>query len=406
MVPYIRTMFLSAGKSVTRAFIDEQLETLEIDRAFAAYDGSELVGTIGTRSLQVTIPGGAKLPFAAIGQGGVLPSHTRRGAMRTLMLQSLEAAKERGEALAGWTTSEWPLYERYGGGVATFSSSFRIRNVRSVSLRRKGLIDHRVILGTSELALTVLPELHLRASDRNGGVPRNNSYWKILISRLERGEFLDVLESRAGQPAPLYCVAYNGHDTVVGCGIVRIHQLSEGGLYRSTLEVLSFVAVNDNAKQALWTFLLGMDLVEDLLVPHGPPDALLRWMLEDGRRLETLATQDHVWLRIIDPLIVLRSRWFPLLERPLIISVHDPLQTSCIRSISIESNGQQVAVEHTSANADAAIELSALSSLVLGGVSISHMISTGRLRVESEGVALRLATAFAVPEFPFTDNSF
>ena len=67
----------------------------------------------------LTVPGG-ELPTAGVTVVGVLPTHRRRGVLRSLMRAQLDDAHERGEPLAALWASEESIYGRFGYGLASF----------------------------------------------------------------------------------------------------------------------------------------------------------------------------------------------------------------------------------------------------------------------------------------------
>ena len=95
---------------------DRQLVTsrLEFDRSLAAFDGATPVGTAAAYSFQLTVPGLQALPAAGITWVAVLPSHRRRGVLRSLMRRQLADVRDRGEPLAVLWASESVIYSRYG----------------------------------------------------------------------------------------------------------------------------------------------------------------------------------------------------------------------------------------------------------------------------------------------------
>src|SRR5262249_5149016 len=62
---------------------------LEPGRAHAAWAGGNVVGGSGAFSLDLTVPGG-RVPTAGITVVGVLPTHRRRGVLRSLMREQLD----------------------------------------------------------------------------------------------------------------------------------------------------------------------------------------------------------------------------------------------------------------------------------------------------------------------------
>ncbi len=197
---YIRTMFWATGLNPTDAFIEEQVNSFELPRAFGVFEDGRCVGTVGTRTLSMMLTNSTAASMAAIGQGGVLPTHTRRGIMVMLMEASLKNAMEMNEDIAGWTTSEWSIYERYRPGLATYSASYRIDGI-SRNLLRPDLIPGNTVEMTDPFELMPqLADIHKRSSSKTGNVPREQKYWDRLVSRLLRGQSQNLLDPRSDLP--------------------------------------------------------------------------------------------------------------------------------------------------------------------------------------------------------------
>ena len=105
------------------------LSLFELDRTLAAFDpdlGSP-VGITTIFSFQLTVPG-ATLPAAGVSWVGVLPTHRRRGVLRSLMRRQLADIGTSGrEPLAILWASEAPIYGRYGYGPASSILAFQAR---------------------------------------------------------------------------------------------------------------------------------------------------------------------------------------------------------------------------------------------------------------------------------------
>jgi len=98
----------------------------EPDRTLAAFDGSLMVGTAGAYSFQFSVPG-AVVPAAGVTLVSVLPTHRRRGVVRSMMVRQLSDIAKGGEPLAGLWASESMLYGRYGYGKASWHATFTVR---------------------------------------------------------------------------------------------------------------------------------------------------------------------------------------------------------------------------------------------------------------------------------------
>ena len=68
---------------------------LSLARTFGAFLDGELVGTATSFAADLALPGGARVPTAAVTRVGVLPTHTRRGIVSALMAVQLEDLRAR-----------------------------------------------------------------------------------------------------------------------------------------------------------------------------------------------------------------------------------------------------------------------------------------------------------------------
>src|SRR5438874_5889102 len=58
---------------------------IELERMHAAFEGDRAIGGAGAFSYDLSVPGGASIAAAGITGVGVLPTHRRRGVLRSLM---------------------------------------------------------------------------------------------------------------------------------------------------------------------------------------------------------------------------------------------------------------------------------------------------------------------------------
>ena len=95
----------------------EEVKTLwDLERTWAAYDGERIRGTFRSWATELTVPGGARLPAAAVSAVTVMPSHRRQGILRRMVAAEHGAARERGEAFGLLYAAEYPIYRRFGYG--------------------------------------------------------------------------------------------------------------------------------------------------------------------------------------------------------------------------------------------------------------------------------------------------
>lgn len=170
----------------------------EHDRTLAAFDGSLMVGTAGAYRFQFSVPG-AVVPVADVTLVSVLPTHRRRGILRSMMRRRLSDIAERGESLAALWASESMLYRRYGYGKASWHATFTVRHGEGTLLpgapRDPSLTLRLVEPGEARPDLEKVFETALRS--RPGLFARNEDWWDARL--------YDPESDRGGR-TPLHCL--------------------------------------------------------------------------------------------------------------------------------------------------------------------------------------------------------
>src|SRR5680860_586424 len=160
--------------------------SLELDRTRAAYGGKRQVGSSAAYSLQVSVRGGSAA-MAGISWVGVAPGHRRRGVLRAMMTALMDQAREREEPLAGLYASEWPIYGRFGFGMAVPQATIR---VSLASARRGGTRDAEAaeaadeavaVVDAAEAAPLLAPVYEAVAAQRSGITSRSEDWWRIVL---------------------------------------------------------------------------------------------------------------------------------------------------------------------------------------------------------------------------------
>src|SRR5439155_24330957 len=100
-------------------------------RVLGAFD-TDLIGTARFIDEELTVPGGKRLPLAAVTGVGVRSDRTRRGVLTDLMRTQLEDLAARGVPLAALHASEGAIYGRFGYGVATVAQSYTVDRRKAV----------------------------------------------------------------------------------------------------------------------------------------------------------------------------------------------------------------------------------------------------------------------------------
>ena len=341
------------------------------------------VATFGTLRKTLNIGFGRMLEAQMVTAVTVRTSHRRRGLLRRMMTGDLQAAKDDGIAVAALTASEGSIYGRFGYGVASLERTVKVDTTARFNL-------HHQATGTVEVAdpkvlLDVAPKVFDRVHRHTPGSLGRQEWYRLLASgTLGR----DGKEDPAIKAA-LHYGADGGVDGYVS------YKFAGWDTTPATVEVVDLVAATDHAYLELWQYLAAIDLVERVSWNEAPVDDPLAWALVDPRCIDASDSRDMLWLRILDVPQALAARHYPADGR-LVLEVADPLGLTA-GTFALNVQGGQGAVELVSAgNADLRLDVSALSSIYLGGISPVTLKAAGAVCEATSGAAFKAQQMFAV----------
>ena len=372
--------------------LEHERKFIELDRTLAAFEGDRVVGTAGSFSFELTVPGPRQLRAAGVTAVGVLPTHRRRGILTRLMARQLDDVAARGEPLAILTASDARIYGRFGYGAASFFRRIEIPSRRAV-FARPPAAPGRVLLVEGAEAAKILPEVHERARLATvGAVNRSAAWWVELLRDPEhhqggKGKRFDAIHERAPGEADGY-LTYRIEDRW------RDHE----GRYQ--LHVDELVAADDEVRAALWRYALEVDLVETVR-GYLPMDDPLAWRLTDARQVRTTLTGEHLWVRLLDVPAALGGRTYGAAGR-LVLGVTDPFRPAAggAFALAVDGPGQAGEVARSDQAPDLELGAGELGSLYLGGVSWRVLARAGRVTERTPGrleLADRMFTTYPAP---------
>ncbi len=370
----------SSGVEQHRALMGKQ-------QAWAAFDGTTIVGTAGTFDLTISLPGGTAIPMAGLTFVTVRPTHRRRGILRELMRLHLDDARARGYAISGLWASEAPIYSRFGYGLASYCDVYEIANARA--LRVTAAETDTLETVDEARAREALPDVYARAiATRPGALRRTDVWWR------ER-RFLETPWARAGASKRRHVLARRG-DQIVGYLVYRQRGKFTDGIADGRLEINELLAVDTRAEASLWKLALGADLFPAVTWWNAPADGPLPWLVDDMRRIKSRRS-DGIWLRIGDIPAALTARRYTS-DGSLRISVG-------VATYELAVSGGTAQCTPTSKSADVTLAPTTLSSLYLGMTSASQLARADLVR----GDAAAITTAdrlFASPVAPWCPEVF
>lgn len=369
---------------------------VETDRCLLALtaDGRP-VGTAAAHSFELTLPGETIVPAPGVTAVGVLPSHRRQGVLSAMMRHQLGEFRARGEFLSVLLASEAPIYGRFGYGPATYTQRLTVRRHRAALalLRARGTADAAAsgpVDGSDDGSVEVLRraecgEILEEVYDRYrraqpGALSRPHRWWAL----------------RAGQPpispAPRYVAVHRDTDGVPDGYASYVVGESE------TLTVDETIAADDAVFTALARFVLGHDLVSQVVFHHVPPQHPLRWQLEDFRAGEVSGDMDWLYVRLLDVPRALTARGW-CADGELVLDVEDPFLGEHGRYLLSVRGGKADCVP-TDREPDLSLDVRDLGSVYLGGTAPSTLVRAGHIRAHRPDAAGRADALFRAERPP------
>ncbi|UDY37111.1 GNAT family N-acetyltransferase [Dermatobacter hominis] len=395
---------LAFGLSNSRAYVEAKRHIMETDRfVLAVVDGVD-AGASGNFPFQLTLPGGAHVRVAGVGDVGVLTSHRRRGILRSMVDWLLEDAAARGEVASLLTASQATIYGRFGYGMAVPMRTVEIpvtaARLRDDAPRVDGtLLLHDVAVDRDEL-LDLLPAIHDRCA-ASGTLSRSDEWWGVVLG--------DAETYVGGHPSQRALVHHAVDGTPDGYALYRHDERWGVHGSDSALEVREVVGMTPAVELALWTALLEVDLVTTVRAPL-PAHHLLDDVLVDQRALRCTSLRDHIWLRPIDVAALLGARTYAA-DGVLTLSIDDAVRPGSGGTFRLQVDGGSASCERVSpaplgpSGADLSMSVADLGARVLGAGSFRAVARAGRIQGDADALAQADAMFDADPP-PWTDTKF
>ncbi len=368
---------------------------LDLERQFWALDGDLPVGTAGTYTLRLTVPGG-ELPTAGVTMVGVHPSHRRRGIMTDLMRRQLDDAHERGEPLAALWASEAPIYGRFGYGIATLATRIDADRDRIV-FRRPDEPAGRTRLVDLEAAAEILPPIYDRVRRESAGtIDRSELWWKNL-------KLADPEHWRHGA-GPLFCAVLEVDGEPEGYALYRVRGSWEEGMPGGKLEVREALGTTPLAMREIWRFLFGIDLVQRVRSWLLTPDHPLFLSVTEPRRLR-IGIGDGLWLRLVDVEAALTARSYSA-DGSVVLDVHDSFcnWNEGVWGLTVSSGSAHV--DRDGGEPELRLDVGDLASVYLGGFSFEGLRRAGRVDELADGAVERADLLFRTAVTPWCAEIF
>lgn len=394
---YLRSIWTAFSEHPTQGDLDSVWETEELDRTLAVFDRGQIVGSTRAYSYELTLPGLTFANAAGVTSVGVLPTHRRRGVLRSMMRRQLTDVRDRGEPLAILGASESLIYGRFGYGMATRAAGYEIETAH-VGWLREPAWTGRVRLVDKDEATKLVPELFDQARrHRPGEIDRSPGWWAEY--------FRDSEHDRRGAGPWFFVVYESGAGGLEGYAAYRVKDEWIDGFSQKVLRISDGASLSAEAQVALWDYCLHVDLIKRVRTDLRPLDEPLVWMLDDPRRLRAVHVRDDLWVRLVDLPAALAARRYPS-EGALVLSVSDSFFPENDGSYLIEGGPEGAECKRTDGSPDLSLSVADLGAAYLGGVRFATLARAGRAEELTPGSLARADAMFTCEPQPWCATHF
>lgn len=384
--------FASAPPSPAALEIDKRL--LERDRTIGVFDGPQIVGGASIFSFEMTVPGG-RVPMAGVTWVSVMPTHRRRGILSSMMRHQLHDLHETGgEAVAGLTASEPPIYGRFGYGLASRVAQLTIPRQHSGLRMPSGSDAVTLRLVPTDQSQEVCEEVYARQVPTRPGMLVRSPAWASAYAsdpddwRAGRSKLRTVLAERDGQ--------------AVGYTRYRVKQEFTNGAPAGQVSVLELYADDAASYAVLLRYLVSIDLMTTTVLPGVPLDAPPLRLL-DNIRAADIRLKDDLYLRLVDVDRALASRTYSA-QVDIVIDVTDTFCPWNAGRWRLTGGEKGATCERTTAAPDISLGVRELGSVYLGGASLTSLGAAALVEERRSGALVEASRAFATdlePCLPF-----
>lgn len=362
-------------------------ELWDLARTWGAFEGARVVGTNRTWATELTVPGGAILPASAVSAVAVLPTHRRRGVLRRMMDVEHRAARERGEAVSLLYAAEYPIYGRFGYGPACRMATWTFETKKStLSVPRADRGSVELETPSREIATEAIQVHDAWRRRQAGEIKRRDYFWDYDLA---------LRPSPWGDPWKGFLAVHRDADGHVD-GFVRYsgEDKWERFMPQGVVTIDDLCALTDEAYDALWAYLAGLDIATTVKAPRRRLNERLSWLLANARAAQVTELTDGMWVKLLDVPRALAARTYER-EGTMVIEVVDEHGTDReVRTrVALVAGPDGATCTPTTRNPDLTVDAAALGAAYLGGMSLGDAVVAAGRRGADEGRAGALADA-------------
>ena len=365
-------------------------------RTWAAVDDGQICGTFRSWPTELTVPGLACLPAAGVSAVTVLPTHRRRGVLRSMAATEHAAIRESGQVFGLLHASEYRIYGRFGYGPGTREATWMLDAERTTF---HGSPEGSVELVTpGDEARTALSSVFDAWRVRQvGEIRRRDLSWDFELGL--RDEFWEPKWSG------FLALHRNVAGEVDGYARYRAEERWEQRQPRNTLQVDELHGLTTEASAALWRFLAEIDWVATVKASRRSPSDPLPWLLTNGRAAAVSDVGDGIWVRIFDVPRALETRTYDR-EARVVLEVVDAEAPGGRIRVDLDASPAGATCRVTDRSPDLTLDVAALGAAYLGGTRLRDAVLANGVDEHRNGALAAVEALLRTPDEPWCSTFF
>jgi predicted acetyltransferase len=380
------------------AAAESRRDHMDLTRALAAFEDGAIVGTYRSFPVQLTVPGGVRIPVSGVSAVSVRPTHRRQGLLTRMITEDLSSSAKRGEVASILIAAEWRIYGRYGYGPATWQAHWALRTrATTFTVPPVG----RVEVVDALTARSIVPAIYdAYAAAQPGEIARPDHRWDGDLGLVEM----------PGRPKWKGQVVIHRNDAGEPDGYAKFHGeenwVDMSPEHKMILDELH--AVTTEAEVDLWRHLAQMDLTATIQADVRREHEPMQWALADARAAQVSGRADFLWLRILDVERALAARTYER-DADLVIEVVDRLgdrDGPAAGRFRLAASGGSATCARTDAQPGLTLDAKALGAIYLGGTRLVDVTRAGGATEHRAGVLAEVDRLFRTADEPWCSTWF
>lgn len=397
LVPFVDALATGFVERPDVARVAEEIRPFwDLRRVLAAVEDGAIRGTFRSWPTELTIPGGQVLPASAITAVTVLPTHRRRGILRRFVETEHAAMRDRGEAAAVLYASEYPIYGRFGYGMAVPVATWTIDTATTGFVGAAGgSVELAPVNGATRDLLKGLYET--ARTTHAGEIRRRDIVWDYDLGLRE-----DVWDKTWKGFVAVHRDATGQLD---GYARYHVEDKWEQRQPRDVLTVDDLQTLTETAYAELWRFVVGMDWIATVRAPSRSPQERLPWLLTNARAAVPSEVGDGLWVRLIDVPRALEARTYER-EGCIVLDVVDPEAPGGHVRVELDAGPTGTRCRPTTRSADLELPVAALGAAYLGGHDLGDVVLATGVAEHRAGALAEAAALLHTRRTPWCSSFF